>query len=152
MKKNIAATVAELVRETVEAQGCSLWDVTYAKEGADFHLCIVIDKEEGVTIEDCEAVHRAVDPILDEADPIDGFYYLEVSSPGIERELKTDAHILASLGETVELRFFAPIDGAKSREGRLLSYEAGCVAIEAAGETFSCPRDKIAKISTVYTD
>lgn len=154
MKKNIAATVAELVRETVEAQGCSLWDVEYVKQGADWHLCITIDKEEGVTIEDCERVHRAVDPILDEADPIESFYYLEVSSPGLERELKTPEHLAASVGETVEVRLFAPRDGVKSFTGTLGEpSESGEVAVETADGTVLCFKPaEIAKISTVYVD
>lgn len=154
MKKNIAATVAELISETVAQNGCSLWDVEYVKEGADFHLRITIDKKEGVTIEDCERVHRAIDPLLDEADPIESFYYLEVSSPGLERELKTEAHLLASVGETVEVRLFAPRDGAKVFLGELLSPgEDGRVAVlGASGETMLFARDEIAKISTVFAD
>ena len=154
MKKNIAATVAELISETVLENGCSLWDVEYVKEGADFHLRITIDKEEGVTIEDCERVHRAIDPLLDEADPIESFYYLEVSSPGLERELKTEAHLLASVGETVEVRLFAPRDGAKVFTGVLLEpAEDGRIAVSTpSGETMLFSRDEIAKISTVYVD
>lgn len=154
MKKNIAASVAHLISETVEQNGCTLWDVEYVKEGADFHLRITIDKEEGVTIEDCERVHRAIDPLLDEADPIESFYYLEVSSPGLERELKTEAHLLASVGETVEIRLFAPKNGAKVFTGELLEPDGdGRVAVlSASGETLFFGRDEIAKISTVYVD
>ena len=154
MKKNIAAAVADMIGETVESLGCSLWDVEYVKEGADFHLRITIDKESGVTIEDCERVHRAIDPLLDEADPIESFYYLEVSSPGLERELKTEAHLAASVGETVEVRLFAPKDGAKVFCGLLLEMrDDGKVAIALSEDdemVFS--RDEIAKISTVYVD
>ena len=85
MKKNVAGTVAELIADTVRENGCELWDVEYVKEGADWHLRVTIDREGGVGIDDCERVHRAIDPLLDEADPIEGSYYLEVSSPGIPR-------------------------------------------------------------------
>ena len=114
MKKNVAATGTERVADTVAANGCELWDVEYVKEGADWHLRVTIDREGGVGIDDCERVHRAIDPILDEADPIEGFYYLEVSSPGIERELKTDRHLAASVGTLCEARLFAPLNGTKS--------------------------------------
>lgn len=154
MKKNIAQTVAELIVQTVGECGCTLWDVEYVKEGADFHLRVTIDKPEGVTIEDCERVHRAIDPLLDEADPIESFYYLEVSSPGLERELKTEAHLLSSVGESVEVRLFAPRDGAKVFGGELLlPAEDGRIAIlDGRGETVFFTRDEIAKISTVYVD
>ena len=154
MKKNIAQTVAELIGETVSQNGCILWDVEYVKEGADFHLRVTIDKETGVTIEDCERVHRAIDPLLDEADPIESFYYLEVSSPGLERELKTEAHILASVGETVEVRLFAPKDGAKVFTGELgePSEDGRIVILDASGNEIAFSRDEIAKISTVYVD
>lgn len=154
LKRNIAATVAELISETVALCGCTLWDVEYVKEGADFHLRVTIDKPEGVTIEDCERVHRAIDPLLDEADPIESFYYLEVSSPGLERELKTEAHFLLSVGETVEVRLFAPRDGAKVFTGELLAPDGdGRIAVsDADGRTHLFARDEIAKISTVFFD
>ncbi len=152
MKKNIAATVAELVRETVEREGCTLWDTEFVKEGADWHLRITIEREGGVGIDDCERVHRAIDPLLDEADPIESFYYLEVSSPGLERELKTDAHLAASVGETVEVRLFAPRDGAKVFTGVLGEPVSGEIAISCEGGEMRFARSEIAKISTVYTD
>ena len=152
MKKNIAATVAQLVRETVEREGCTLWDTEYVKEGADWHLRITIEREGGVGIDDCERVHRAIDPLLDEADPIESFYYLEVSSPGLERELKTDYHLAASIGETVEVRPFAPRDGAKVFTGALGECAGGEVVISCDGRELRFARSEIAKISTVYTD
>lgn len=152
MKKNIAATVAELVRETVEREGCTLWDTEYVKEGADWHLRITIEREGGVGIDDCERVHRAIDPLLDEADPIESFYYLEVSSPGLERELKTDAHLAASVGETVEVRLFAPRDGAKVFRGVLGEPSDGEIILSCEDGEKRFARSEIAKISTVYTD
>ena len=93
-------------------------------------------------------MHRAIDPVLDEADPIDDAYILNVSSPGVERVLRTDAHLAASIGERVELRFFAAIDGQKSVRGVLLAADADTVTLE--GGAF--PRSAISKISTVYFD
>ena len=108
-KQNIAEAVAALLEGTVVGLGYRLWDVEYGKEGADYHLTVTIDSDAGITIDDCERVHRAIDPLLDEADPIETAYDLEVSSPGIERELRTPAHIDACVGEEVELRLFAPL-------------------------------------------
>lgn len=152
LKKGIAAEVAELVRGAVESEGCSLWDTEYVKEGADWHLRITIDKEGGVGIDDCERVHRRIDPLLDEADPIEGFYYLEVSSPGLERELRTDAHLSASVGETVELRLFAPRDGAKTFTGTLGVCTDTEILISLGETELRFAKSEVAKIGTVYTD
>ena len=115
--KNIAATVREGILPTADALGYALWDVEFLKEGARRILRVTIDNEQGITIDDCERMHRAIDPILDEIDPIDEAYDLEVSSPGIERDLRTSAHIDACIGERVEARFFAPFEGIKQLEG-----------------------------------
>ena len=148
-KQNIAESVAALIVGTVEGLGYRLWDVEYAKEGADYHLTVTIDSDDGITIDDCERVHRAIDPVLDEADPIDDAYILNVSSPGVERVLRTDAHLAASIGERVELRFFAAIDGQKSVRGTLEAATAEAILLD--GER-SYQRSAISKISTVYFD
>lgn len=152
MKKSVKDTVREAILPTVTELGYRIWDITYAKIGADYHLEITIDSDAGIQIEDCERVHRAIDPILDEADPIEGFYYLEVSSPGIERELRTDEHIAACIGETVEAKLFAQKDGRKTVVGILESYEDGIVSIAEGESTVSIPRADISKLTTVYTD
>ena len=150
-KKNVATVVEELLRPTVEEMGYMLWDVSYAKIGTEYHLEITIDSEEGISITDCERVHRAIDPILDEADPIEGAYRLEVSSPGIERELRTDAHLDACIGVVVELRFFAAQNGAKTLVGALSSFDGESVTVvtpDDAEHTFA--RRDISRIRTVY--
>ena len=153
MKKNVAATVTELISDTVTANGCELWDVEYVKEGADWHLRVTIDREGGVGIDDCERVHRAIDPILDEADPIESFYYLEVSSPGIERELKTDRHLAASVGTLCEARLFAPLNGTKSVTGRLTSFDSESVTLTPdGGEAVTLPRKAVSRLGTLYED
>ena len=106
--KSIVETVWELAEPIAESLGCWLWDVEYVKEGARRVLRITIDSEEGITIEDCEKLHRAIDPVLDEADPIEEAYYLEVSSPGVERDLRTPAHVEACEGWNVEVKLYAP--------------------------------------------
>jgi ribosome maturation factor RimP len=152
MKKNVKDTVRELILPTVTELGYRLWDVTYSKIGADYHLEITIDSDAGININDCEKVHRAIDPIIDECDPIEGFYYLDVSSPGTERDLRTDEHILHCIGWQVEAKLFAAKDGRKSFVGSLSSYEDGVVTISAADESVSLNRDEISKLSTVYTE
>lgn len=151
-KENIAGLVTELIRPTVTSMGYTLWDVTYAKEGADWHLEITIDKPEGITIEDCEAVHRAIDPLLDEADPIEDAYHLDVSSPGIERQLRTDAHLLASIGEVCEAKLFAPLDGSRTLKGELLDYHDGIIRLRTPAGEVEVERSAVSKIKTVYFD
>ncbi len=152
MKKSIRDTVREAILPTVTELGYRIWDITYAKIGADYHLEITIDSDSGIRIEDCERVHRAIDPILDEADPIEGFYYLEVSSPGVERELRTEEHILACLGARVEARLFSPKDGRKAVRGTLLALkDGGAVCIqEDAGEEILLERNEISRLATLF--
>ncbi len=148
--KTVVSAVRELVLPIVEGFGYMLWDVEYVKEGSEWYLRITIDSEDGITINDCEKVHRAIDAPLDELDPIDGPYHLEVSSPGIERELKTDEHIEASLGCDVEIKFYAPQDGKKSVSGILADVDGESVTLDIGGELVSFEKSKIARIKTVY--
>ncbi len=152
MKKSVKDTVREAILPTVTELGYRIWDVTYSKIGADYHLEITIDCDAGVGIDDCEKVHRAIDPILDECDPIEGFYYLEVSSPGIERELRTDEHICACIGSLVEAKLFAPKEGRKSIVGVLKSYENGTVTLDEEGSDVALARGDISKLTTLYVE
>lgn len=151
-QKNIASVVHDLVLPVADELGYTLWDVEYVKEGAEMILRITIDKEGGISIDDCEKMHRTIDPILDEADPIECSYRLEVSSPGIERTLKTDAHIESCLGWKVEIKLFAPLeDGRKTLTGKLLGQNEDGVGLELDGEgDVTVPRSAIAKIRTVF--
>ena len=150
MKKNVRETVREAIEPTVTELGYRIWDVTYQKQGADYHLEITIDSDDGINIDDCEKVHRAIDPILDEHDFIEGFYYLEVSSPGIEREIRTEEHVLLSIGETVEVKLFAAKDGKKSFVAVIDSYEDGVITFTVDGEKTSLPHSEISKMTTVF--
>lgn len=150
MKKSIKDTVREAIEPTVARLGYRIWDVTYSKIGADYHLEITIDSDDGIGIEDCERVHRAIDPILDECDPIESFYYLEVSSPGIERELRSDEHIEYSVGMTVEAKLFTAKDGSKSFVGELKSYKDGTVTLSLPERDVELQRSDISKLTTVY--
>ncbi len=127
---NTVAGVSELVRPIIEAMGLTLWDVRYVKEGAVWYLRIFIDKDEGVTIEDCEAVTRAVNDPLDRLDPIEGSYCLEVSSPGIERELVTDEHFDRFLGAPVMIKLIRPDEkGERELKGTLISHDKDSAVI-----------------------
>lgn len=150
MKKSIKETVRDAVSETITGLGYEIWDITYSKVGADYHLEITIDSPEGINIEDCEKVHRAIDPILDECDPIEGFYYLDVSSPGVERELRTEEHIARSVGEKVRAKLFAAKGGKRVILGILSAFEDGKLTItEQEGEIILTPAE-ISKLTTVF--
>lgn len=116
---NAAERVYTLIKETVEEQGVSLWDVRFLKEGASWYLRVFIDKAEGINIDDCTNVSHAIDPIIDEADPIDKAYYLEVCSPGLERELTRDFHFEWAVEKEVKIRLYKAIDGKKEFKGIL---------------------------------
>ena len=128
--------VAELARPVVEAQGCELWDVEYVREAGEWFLRVYIDKEGGVSIDDCEAVSRALDPLLDEADPIEQSYNFEVSSAGVERALKRPSDFQRFLGSYIAVKLYSAVDGQKEYLGYLRGYDAGAVTLETkAGET-----------------
>ena len=149
--KNIAQIVRELAEPLAEELGCWVWDVEFVKEGTRKILRITIDSENGIDINECEQLHRAIDPLLDEADPIEEAYYLEVSSPGIERELRTQMHIDACEGWDVEVKLYAPINGVKTFRGVLL--ESGSeqqVRIDVKGEVLEFERSAVAKINTYF--
>ena len=120
----------ELLTPIAEANGCSVYDVEYVKEGSDWYLRCYLDKPEGVNIIDCENVSRALSDKLDETDFIDSAYILEVSSPGLGRTLKKDKHLQKSIGETVEIRTYRPIDKQKEFEGILKAFDAESITIE----------------------
>lgn len=130
-KKGTASAVWELVQPIVESFSLVLWDVRYVKEGAQWFLRIFIDKEDGlVDINDCENVSRAIDKPLDELDPITDNYILEVSSPGIERELVLDAHFEKFIGADIMVKMIRPIEGiGKEFKGVLKAYDNGSVTI-----------------------
>ncbi len=141
---NVAEKVYGLIRETVEAQGVSLWDVRFLKEGASWYLRVFVDKPEGISIDDCTNVSRAIDPIIDEADPIDVSYYLEVCSAGTERELTRQSHFEASIGKTVKIKLYKALDGVKELTGTLKA-AADTVTIETGGGEYEFSYKDISK-------
>ncbi len=118
---NAADRVYELIKDTVNEQGVELWDVRFVKEGASWYLRVFIDKQDGITIDDCTNVSHAIDPVIDEADPIDKSYYLEVCSCGLERELVKTEHFEKVIGQKIKVKLYKAIDGVKEFTGNLLS-------------------------------
>ena len=151
MKKSIRETVREAVSPTITELGYDIWDITYSKVGADYHLEITIDSENGINIEDCEKVHRAIDPVLDEADPIQDAYYLEVSSPGVERVLRTKEHFKACAGQKAQIKLYKALEGRKALVGIIgqCDKDDTVVLIEADNE-IEIPMELIAKANTVF--
>lgn len=118
-------TVWQIAEPIAESLGLEIWDVRFEKEGADWFLRIFIDKEGGVSIDDCVDMSHAIDKPLDEADPIEQSYCLEVSSPGLERDLKRDAHFEKCLGEKIIVKLIRPVEGQREFKGILESYDNG---------------------------
>ncbi len=152
--KGIADKVRAIIEPIAEELGYYLWNVEYVREGADYILRVTIDRlsaDEGITIEDCETMSRAIDPVLDEHDPIEDAYLLEVSSPGLERELTRDDHFALCVGDKVEVRLFAPVDGSRVWVGILGEPdEDGSIPVETAGTIRRFPRAALAKVRTVF--
>ncbi len=140
----------EEIRESLEPianeQGLEIVEVEF-KQGKEPALTVYIDREGGVDLNACEGFHRAIDPLLDEVDPTFGApYILNVSSPGLDRPLKTDRDFAKCQGQKVEVRLFAPMQGKKIFEGTLLGKDEHCVFVEIKGEEWKIERTKIAKI------
>ena len=130
MKKNTAQRVEELAQPIIDELGYELVDVEFVKEGANWYLRIYIDKDGGVSIDDCEGVSRALEAKLDETDPIEQAYILEVSSPGIDRPLKKDADFVKFQGEIIDVKLYKPLDGKKQYQGKLLGLQDGVISLE----------------------
>lgn len=130
MAKNpTAARVADLIEDIIKEQGLTLWDVKFVKEGASWYLRVFIDKDGGVDINDCTDISRLIDPIIDEADPINVSYYLEVCSPGLERELTEDWHFEKYKGEAVKIKLIRPRYGKREFFGKLVSFDGGVTVL-----------------------
>ena len=142
---NSAERVYELIKDAVEAEGVRLWDVRFLKEGASWYLRVFIDKPEGISIDDCTNVSHAIDPIIDEADPIDVSYYLEVCSPGIERELTRSRHYEESLVKQVRLKLYRAYDGKKEITGTLEDVTEENVTLVTEGNALTVERKNISK-------
>ena len=142
----VSDTVAALALPVVEEAGCTLWDVEYVKEAGAWFLRVYIDREGGVSIDDCEAVSRPLSDLLDEADPIEGSYTFEVSSAGADRALKKRPHFAKYLGAEVEVKLYRPREGRKELVGTLKDYRDGDVVLETGGGETILTRQEIALV------
>ena len=120
----------ELIAPVVESLDYELADLTFEKGGKDWYLMLYIDSENGITMDDCEKVSRKVSEVLDEKDPIEQGYFLEVSSPGIDRPLKKDRHFMASINKKIAIHLFAPLNGKKNFQGVLKTYTPEGLSLE----------------------
>jgi ribosome maturation factor RimP len=135
--------LGELLGPVVAGLGCELWEIEYAPRAGGGLLRLYIDAAEGISLEDCERVSRAVSATLDETDPIPGHYTLEVSSPGLDRVLRTQAHFARFAGERVKLEMMRPVDGRKRFQGLLQAVGESEITLETDGGTVSLPIDDI---------
>ena len=142
----ISEQVWQFSEPLVQSCGCSLWDVEYVREGGEWFLRLYIDKEGGVDIDDCEAVSRAVDPVLDEKDPIPESYRFEVCSAGLERTLKRPSDFERFMGSAVMVKLYRPKNGSKEFPGVLKGYEDGDVIIDYGKEELRFEKSEVALV------
>ena len=127
---SIEEKVESLIKEPINNLGYELYDVNYVKEGKDYFLRIFIDNTSGIDLNDCEKVNNAISDLLDEANYIKEQYFLEVSSPGIERIIRKDKHLQQNIGEAIYIKLFKPLNGKKEYVGILKRYDSNIVEIE----------------------
>ncbi len=146
--KKITELTAELAAPAIAEAGCTLWDVEYVKEAGTWYLRVLLDKEGGVDILDCESVSRKLSDLLDEADPIEGSYTLEVGSAGAERALKRPGDFARFLGSPVLVKLYRARDGRKEFAGTLAGYDeaSGDVCVAVGGETMTFPKKETALV------
>ena len=142
----ITEQVEQFARPIVEEKGCTLWDIEYVREGSERFLRVYIDKEGGVSIDDCEAIARAIDPILDEKDPIPESYNFEVSSAGLERALKRPSDFAQFMNSAVTIKLYRPRNGLKEIPGILRGYEDGRITVEAGKEMITFEKSEVALV------
>lgn len=140
----------ELAVPAAQSAGYSVYDVEYVKEGPHRFLRVFIDRDGGVDIDDCEAVSRLLSRLLDERDVVSENYFLEVSSPGIERSLRQDEHFQAAVGQRVRLKLFQPLDGVRELTGVLQAADAAALTIGTDAGTLSVPRKGVAKAQLAF--
>lgn len=146
----IEERVESLIGPRIESLGYRLYDVEFVKEGKDFYLRVYIDKDSGISLEDCEAVSNGINEVLDEADYIKEQYFLEVSSPGVERVLKKDRHLKENIGNKVQVKLFKPLAGKKVFEGLLESFSDDNICIKVESQILEIERSNIGQIKTAF--
>jgi len=141
---NIKSVVESMITPYLEENGFELVDIEYVKEGSSWYLRIFVDKEGGIDIEDCGRISEYVSQKLDEADPIEDAYFLEVSSPGAERPLKKPQDVAKSVGKHVFVTTYEPIGGLKEFEGELVSFDGETMVVQVGGKDRAIPYNKVA--------
>ncbi len=147
---NIEQKTELLVEEPIRNLGYELYDVEYIKEGKDYFLRIYIDSENGINLDDCEKVSNVVTELLDKEDYIKEQYFLEVSSPGIERILKKDKHLNDNIGANIQVKLFKPLNGQKQFIGTLDKFNENEITIGSNNTQLNIDRKNIAQIKTIY--
>lgn len=148
---SIEEKVEKLIQPIIEEIGYDLYDVEYAKEGKNYFLRIFIDNEKGIDLNDCEKVNEAITDILDEENYIKEQYFLEVSSPGIERVLRKDKHLEQNIGEQINIKLFKKDENEKKEYiGKLTKYDDSNIFIEQDENEVKIERKNISQIKTVY--
>ena len=144
-KNSTEKTVWQFIEPLLTETPYEIYDVEYVKEGTEWYLRIFIDKEGGIDLDDCETVTDLINDPLDELDPIAEAYFLEVSSPGVERHLKSMRHFENAVGEKIRVKTFVKIENNKEWVGILKSVDDNGITLDANGKTIAFPFDKIAK-------
>lgn len=147
MSSKIASIVYQMAEPIVEEQGVELVDVEYVKEGGQYILRVYLDKPEGISLDDCQNISSKLSDLLDEQDPIEGSYTLEVSSPGIDRPLKKDADFVRFSGQNVDISTYMAFQGKKKKfTGELVGLQDNKVVVLVDGERLEVPRDQISQV------
>lgn len=149
-ENNIEKKVEELLKETIQNLGYELYDVEYLKEGKEFHLCIYIDKPEGIDILDCEKVNDVINPILDDADYISEQYFLEVSSSGLERKLRKKEQFEKQIGNKIEIKLYQKIENKKDYVGILKNYKDDFLVLDVDGKDIKIELNQISTAKTIF--
>ncbi len=150
MANNIESKVESRLKPIIQEQGYKLYDVEFTKEGKDYYLRIFIDKDGTIDINDCERITNVINPILDKEDYIKEQYFLEVSSPGLERNLRKEEHFLAQIGNEICVRLFTAIDKQKELIGTLVEYNKEDLILEIDSKQVKIEFKNIAAAKSVY--
>ena len=148
-KSNVVSAVNALVTPIAAANGCTVYDIEFKKEGSDYYLRIFLDmadEEKSVSLNECEAVSRALSDALDKADPIEHAYMLEVSSPGLDRALRTAEHFARFIGTKVDVGLYKAVNGAKVISGTLVSFADGIITLQTDGGEFTIPQSETTSV------
>jgi len=146
----IEEKVESLIKSKIQELGYILYDVEYVKEGKEYYLRIYIDSEKGISLDDCELVSNNITELLDKEDYIKEQYFMEVSSPGVERVLKKDKHLQNNIGVKVQIKLFKPFKGQKQYEGILKSFDEENIIIEMDSQDLNIERQNIGQIKTIF--